>query len=457
MSLLARIQKYLTRKGVKLIAEDFTKTIGDSTPLSIAVYNDDKTPITDKVVEIEINGVKYNRKTGEDGIAHLNINLPIGVYDTHVVFDDPEYHYTRTFLKVTICPVIKTSDLNMTVGDGSQFKATAESADGYPVGGVKVTFNVNGINYERTTDNKGLASLPINLQAGEYKIITKCNNIALENTIHIDKAPPKQTRMEGTDLNMTYKDGTQYQCAVYDDTGRISATVKITVNGVPYNRSADSDGLYKLNINLEPGTYQVKAEYLGDDTHLPSSVTNTIKVNEAPKPTPTPTPTKLYPYLTSQGAGKLGQRTGYTCGPHSLMQAIYRLTGIELSEMELAGICGTTTSGTGHSGLETGLAWFNRKYGYNLKMTWKNFSEVGFQGLQKYYENGAVFCHLLYRNQWGHYEVPLTSNSNPMKILNSLGDSCGGGYCGYIESRSQSTQQSYINGISQKSVCIITR
>jgi len=455
MGLLDIIKRYLTRKGVNLIADDFTKTIGDPTPLSVALYNDDKTPIVGKDVEIEIHDVPYTRKTDDDGIAKLNINLPVGVYDTHVVFDDPEYHYTRTFLKVAVCPIIKTSDLNMVEHDGSKFTAVTEDANGYPVGGVKIIFNVNGINYERTSDNTGTASLPINLQAGDYKIITKCHDIALENTIHIDKAPKKPTRMEGTNVNMTYKDGTKYQCAVYDDNGRVAGTVKLTVNGVSYDKTQDGEGLYKLAINLNPGVYDIKAEYIGDDTHLPSIVKNTIKVNKAP--TPTPTPTRLYPYITSQGGGKLGQRTGYTCGPHSLMQAIYRLTGIELSEMELAGVCGTTTSGTGHSGLETGLAWFNRKYGYNLKMTWKNFSEVGFQGLQKYYENGAVFCHLLYRNQWGHYEVPLTSNSNPMKILNSLGDSCGNGYCGYIESRSQSTQQSYINGISQKSVCIISR
>ena len=457
MGLFDIIRRYLTKKGVNLIADDFTKTIGDPTPLSIALYNDDKTPITGKEVEIEIHGEKYNRKTNEDGIAKLNINLPVGIYDCHVVFDDPEYHFTRTFLHVSVCPVVKTSDLNMVAGDGSRFIAVTEDVNGYRIGGVKITFNINGVNYERTTDNNGLATLPINLQAGDYKILTKCRDIALENMIHIDKAPKKPTRMEGTNINMTFKDGTKYQCAVYDDAGRVAGNVKITVNGVEYSRTPDIEGLYKLAINLNPGTYNVKAEYLGDDTHLASSVNNTIVVNEAPKPTPTPEPTKLYPYLTSQGGGKLGQRTGYTCGPHSLMQAIYRLTGIELSEMELAGVCGTTTSGTGHSGLETGLAWFNRKYGYNLKMTWKNFSEVGFDGLQKYYENGAVFCHLLYRNQWGHYEVPLTSSTDPNKILNSLGDQCGNGYCGYIESRSKSTQRSYINGISQKSVCIITR
>lgn len=266
----------------------------------------------------------------------------------------------------------------------------------------------------------------------------------------------KSTKIEGTDMNMIYQDGSKYQCAVYDDAGRVAGTVNLTINGRTYARTPDSTGLYKLNINLLPGTYTITANYVGDANHEPSSVQNTIVINEKPVETPKQS-YSLTPYLTEQGGGKLGQRTGYTCGPHSLMQCIYRVTGIELSEMELASICGTTTDGTDHEGLATGLAWFNRNYGYNLKMTWKNFSEVGFDGVQEYYENGAVFIHLDYRNQWGHYEVPLTSNTDPNKILNSLGDSCGNGYCGYIESRSKSTQQSYINGISQKSVCIITR
>ena len=262
------------------------------------------------------------------------------------------------------------------------------------------------------------------------------------------------TRMEGTNINMTYKDGTKYQCAVYDSAGRVSGDVDITVNGVTYRKNCDSSGLYKLSINLEPGDYTVNANYLGDDLHLPSSIQNSIHINKAPEPTPT----KLYPYITTPGGGKLGQTNGYRCGPHSLMQCIYRLTGIELSESDLAGVCGTTTGGTSHSGLETGLAWFNRKYGYNLKMVWKNFSEIGFDNLQHYIDTGALLFHLLYRDTDGHYEVPQRVSGNNIIVLNSLGSYCGyPAYCGYIETRSKAAQQSYINGISQKSVCIITR
>ena len=266
----------------------------------------------------------------------------------------------------------------------------------------------------------------------------------------------KATRMEGTDINMTYKDGTQYQCAVYDDIGRVAGNVNIEVNGRTYPRNADSEGLYKLNLNLLPGNYTITSSYSGDTIHLPSSVQNSLTINE-PKEEPKSEPVQLYDYFTSQGGGYLGQKTGYTCGPHSLMQCIHRLTGEDVSEMQLASVAGTTTDGTDHEGLETALAWFNREYGYNLKMEWKNFSEVGFEGTQQLIDNGACFHHILYRDQYGHYEVPKWTNGDPIYVLNSLGDNCGNGYCGYIEERSRSTHQSYINGISQKSVCIIKR
>ena len=267
------------------------------------------------------------------------------------------------------------------------------------------------------------------------------------------------TKMEGTDINMTYQDGTQYQCAVYDNAGRVAGTVNISINGKVYPKTPDASGLYKLNINLLPGTYQITANYLGDDNHEPSSIQNTIIVKEKPAEAPKQESTsyELTPYLTEQGGGKLGQRTGYTCGPHSLMQCIYRVTGVELSEMELASVCGTTTDGTDHEGLATGLAWFNRNYGYNLKMEWKNFSEVGFEGTQDLIDNCACFHHILYRDQYGHYEVPKWTAGDPIYVLNSLGDQCGNGYCGYVEERSRSEHKGYIDGISQPSVCIITR
>lgn len=166
--------------------------------------------------------------------------------------------------------------------------------------------------------------------------------------------------------------------------------------------------------------------------------------------------TSLHSYLTNKGCSGMGQCTGYYCACNSLQQSFYRLTGIKVDEKTIAGWAGTTSDGTDHAGINTAVAKFNKKYNKNIKINWYNFSELSWTKISEFIKNGAVFFHLLYRNKWGHYE-PIQSVGDSLKILNSLGNSCGSGtYCGYIESRSKSEQKSYINGISQKSVAVLT-
>ena len=173
----------------------------------------------------------------------------------------------------------------------------------------------------------------------------------------------------------------------------------------------------------------------------------------------------LNPYLTNQGCSGIGQCTPYYCACNSLQQAFYRLTGKLISESTIASVAGTTTAGTSHQGINTAVAWFNRTYGYNIKIEWKNFSELGdttyqrFKALKDLMPNCALFFHLLYRDSDGHYEGVKSVNldNNTLEILNSLGSRCNyPAYCGYIETRSFNAQQSYINGISQKSLAILT-
>lgn len=172
----------------------------------------------------------------------------------------------------------------------------------------------------------------------------------------------------------------------------------------------------------------------------------------------------LKPYLTTTGCSGMGQCTPYYCACNSLQQCIYRLYGILISESELAAVMGTTTSGTSHQGIETGVAHVNKKYGTKIKIDWKNFNDLGsndaarWNKLKEYMDKGAVFCHLSYRLNWGHYEVPKAVNGSNLTILNSLGNRCHSpAYCGYIETRSKANQIAYMKGISQKSIAILTK
>lgn len=169
---------------------------------------------------------------------------------------------------------------------------------------------------------------------------------------------------------------------------------------------------------------------------------------------------KKHGHATKHGCDNMGQNNSVKCGPHSMQEVIRNLTGKVIKQSTLASWAGTTSSGTDHQGLETAIAKASKQTGVKLTCKWYNFSSLGWSGINKILKSSNKDCiiHNLYRNKWGHYEVINRISGSNVKVQNSLGDKCNGGcYCGYVEDRSTSEFKSYINGISQKSVLVITR
>lgn len=203
-------------------------------------------------------------------------------------------------------------------------------------------------------------------------------------------------------------------------------------------------------------TYPVTCWFKNTDVEgKPTATTNTTK-----NTTQSTSSYKKYGHSTEHCCDDMGQNNGYYCGCHSLQEVFRNLTGKVVPQSTIASVCGTTTSGTDHDGLNTCVEWFNRNYGYNLTVQWEHFSDIGWDGVKKIIDSNNQDCivHNLYRNQWGHYEVINRVYSDYSDVQNSLGSYCSSGcYYGYEEERSHSTFRSYIAGISQKSIMIITR
>ena len=293
------------KKTAKILTTDFDKIFGEKEPFSIILNDKEGNLLSDKKVKIEVNKVPYEKTTDSDGVASLNINLPCGTYPAFVDFEDNEYKSTRSYSKITVSPKLTTQDMTMQERDGSQFIAIVTSATGVRLEGVPVTFTINGKEYQKTSGLDGEAKLNINLAKGDYEIKTTSFKTTKTNKIHIDERPKKVTKMEGTNISKAYSDKIPYQCAVYDDNGRVAGNVDIIVNGVKYTKQPDSTGLYQLNINLKPGTYKITAIFHGDDDHLGSQIVNTIHIVEDPKRVYNPIRMKYQP-------------NSYTCGPTSL-------------------------------------------------------------------------------------------------------------------------------------------
>ena len=115
-----------------------------------------------------------------NGIAKLNINFQPGDY---VITS--EYKGCVASNNIKVLPILNATDINMKYRDGTQFKATLVDGQGKPYAGQSVTFNINGVFYNRPTDSSGTAKLNINLMPGEYIITSMYNGMAIANTITI--------------------------------------------------------------------------------------------------------------------------------------------------------------------------------------------------------------------------------------------------------------------------------
>ena len=223
--------------------------------------------VANETVIFEINGMNYTRTSDENGTAKMAINLNPGNYTIKTIFNGTTVKNT-----VTVLPTLIADNLVKYFRNDSQFYIDLIDGEGNPVSGVNITMNINGVFYNRTTNENGTARLNINLNPGEY-ILTAIDPLTgLQMSYNITVLPT----LNATDLEMKYKDGSTFNVTVLDGQGNPlkEAAVTFNINGVFYTRYSDSNGIAKLNINLMAGEYIITSEYDG------MRIANTITIKD---------------------------------------------------------------------------------------------------------------------------------------------------------------------------------
>lgn len=237
-------------------AEDVTKIFKNNTQYHATFYDKKGNLLKNVEVSFNINGVLYHKNTNNNGVASLNINLNSGFYILTAI--NPITNEMASS-NINVLPSIYGNDLVMYFRNGSQYSARFLNSDGTPLINTFVKFNINGVMYEKLTDNNGIARLSINLNPKTY-IITAINPINGEfNSDKITILP----KLIGEDLNMEYNDGSFYKVKLLDNHGKpvLNKTVKMNINGVFYNKVTNSDGIANLTIRLMPGKYIITSYY----------------------------------------------------------------------------------------------------------------------------------------------------------------------------------------------------
>lgn len=95
-------------------AKDLIKVFGSSDALSVGLF-DGSTPLGNTPLQIKINGVTYNKLTGSNGYTTLNINLPVGEYETLI-----RYNGSNNYMPQSKYVSVKVLTNNITPAESKQ-------------------------------------------------------------------------------------------------------------------------------------------------------------------------------------------------------------------------------------------------------------------------------------------------------------------------------------------------
>lgn len=197
--------------------------------------------------------------------------------DSNVLSDSDDSNLEATTKNST---TIESS--SSTVVKGENFTVTLKDKDGKGVSGKKIIFTLNGANFTRTTNSKGIASLTLNIRPGTYLITVSFlgdedyKNSSFSSQLTVNKI--STTIKNSTAIAVI---GKTYSVVLTDRKGNplASKTITLSFNGKTYSRTTNSNGAVCLTLNGEMAkTYKLTYKFAGDSSYLASSGSVNLKL-----------------------------------------------------------------------------------------------------------------------------------------------------------------------------------
>ena len=275
------------KENTQLIA--LNSTVNQGNYYEVILRDSNNNPIVNQTVTIQINGKNYNRTTDSEGKVRLTLRLNFGYYEVISTYNgNSQYNDAVLYDNVFVLNSSKTNTIisvenfvkNSTENKTMEIHVT--DINGTPLAGEEINLTINGKTYTRTTNENGTAYITIRLNTGLYDVqIVYYGNNEYNPSMAYNNILSNGTFLIASDLSMGYKDGSQFVVTLLNATRDpiVGEKVYITINGVTYTRTTDSEGIARLNINLRNDTYNVTYSYLGSEKY-PSNEGNNLVVVE---------------------------------------------------------------------------------------------------------------------------------------------------------------------------------
>lgn len=252
-----------------IIVNSIVKVLGDGEYYMATFYDKNNSLITNKNVNVIINGINHTYKTDREGKIKLDMEFNPNIYLVTAI-NPVTGEYVENTIKV-LSPISENKDLTMYFTSGSKFKVRIITVGSKPVGaGKTVKFKINGKTYSAETDKNGYASLKINLKAKKYTITTQYGKYKTTNKITVKPLLTAKNISKKKVKKVTFK------AKLVTSKGKVAKGKKITFKfkNKKYVVKTNKKGIATIKLTLNPGKYKIYT------TFGKSKISNTITIKK---------------------------------------------------------------------------------------------------------------------------------------------------------------------------------
>lgn len=238
-----------------------TAKIGDIVEINVNI-KDNKTGLAVDfgIVEIYLNNklISSNNVTGLAISKSITVDESKSFYNISVIYKGNNKYADSSnsaILRISSIPletVIISKDLTKYYKNGSQFDVVLKDVLGNVLVGKIVKITINGVTYNKITNDKGEARLSINLFPGVYNI-----TVLFEDDNNYVKSLNTNKIVVLSKIITKFVDNNKFIVKLVNDDGtpKTNASLAIIANGVQYNRITNGSGEARLNVRLNPNNY----------------------------------------------------------------------------------------------------------------------------------------------------------------------------------------------------------
>lgn len=212
------------------------------------------------IVEIYLNNklISSNNVTGLAISKSITVDESKSFYNISVIYKGNNKYANSSnsaILRISSIPletVIISKDLTKYYKNGSQFDVVLKDVLGNVLVGKIVKITINGVTYNKITNDKGEARLSINLFPGVYNI-----TVLFEDDGNYVKSLNTNKIVVLSKIITKFVDNNKFIVKLVNDDGtpKTNASLAIIANGVQYNRITNGSGEARLNVRLNPNNY----------------------------------------------------------------------------------------------------------------------------------------------------------------------------------------------------------